>query len=84
MGQLLSPRYGHVILVSRYPVLTAITINQNMDAQYQVAGFHKTRKIEHWFTCGADGRTNGHETTKIFSDGENPNPKQIFLSKGHC
>ena len=43
-----------------------------------------TRKIEHWFTCGADGRTNGHETTKIFSDGENPNPNQIFLSKGHC
>ena len=29
-----------------------------------------TRKIEHWFTCGADGRTYGHETTKIFSNGE--------------
>ena len=70
MGRLLSPQYGHVILVSRYPVLTAIKINQNMDGQYQVAGFHKTRKIEHWFTCVADGRTYGHETTKIFSDGK--------------
>ena len=29
-----------------------------------------TRKIEHWFTCVADGRTYGHETTKIFSDGK--------------
>ena len=29
-----------------------------------------TRKVEHWFTCGADGRTDGHLTTKIFSDGE--------------
>ena len=29
-----------------------------------------TRKIEHWFTCVADGRTDGHETTKIFSDGK--------------
>ena len=29
-----------------------------------------TRKIEHWLTFGADGRTYGHETTKIFSDGK--------------
>ena len=29
-----------------------------------------TRKIEHWFTCVADGQTYGHETTKIFSDGK--------------
>ena len=29
-----------------------------------------TRKIEHWFICVADGRTYGHETTKIFSDGK--------------
>ena len=66
MSRLLSPRYGHVILVSRYPVVTAITINQNMDSQYQVAGSH----TEHCFTCGADGRTYGHEATKIFSDGK--------------
>ena len=30
----LSPRYGHVILVSRYLVLTGV-INRNVDVQYQ-------------------------------------------------
>ena len=30
----LSPRYGHVILASRYLVLTGV-INRNMDVQYQ-------------------------------------------------
>ena len=74
MGRHLSPRYGHVILVSEYPVLTAVN-NHNMDVQYQVAGglqvSQQGRKcdISHWFPCGADGRavgrTYGHVTTKI-------------------
>ena len=37
MGLHLSPRYGHVIVASGYPVLTAV---DNMDVQYQIAGFH--------------------------------------------
>ena len=37
MGRHLSPQYDHVILVSRYPALTA---DHNMEVQYQVAGSH--------------------------------------------
>ena len=33
MGRHLSPRYGQGILVSGYPVLTAV-IDQNIDVQY--------------------------------------------------
>ena len=41
MGQHLSPQYGHVILASRYFVLTAVNnIDNNMHVQYQVVGFH--------------------------------------------
>ena len=36
----LSPRYGHVILVSGYPVLTAVNIDNNMNVQNLVAGSH--------------------------------------------
>ena len=35
-----SPRYGHVILVSGYPV-----IDHNMHVQYQVAGSHYSHKV---------------------------------------
>ena len=37
MDRYLSPRYVQVILVSGYPVLTTVNINQKMDVQYQVA-----------------------------------------------
>ena len=36
----LSPRYGHVILVSGYPVLTAVNIYNDMNVQNLVAGSH--------------------------------------------
>ena len=35
MGQHLSPRYGQVILVKGYSVLTALSIDHNKDVQYQ-------------------------------------------------
>ena len=38
MGGHLSLGYGHLILVSRYPVLTAVNIDHNMDVQYQAVG----------------------------------------------
>ena len=34
MGRHLSPRYGQVVLVSGYLVLTAVKIDQNIDVQY--------------------------------------------------
>ena len=36
----LSPRYGHVILVSVYPVMTAVNIDHNMNVQNLVASSH--------------------------------------------
>ena len=35
MGQHLSPRYGQVILVKGYSVLTALSIDHNKDVQHQ-------------------------------------------------
>ena len=61
MGQHLSPRYGQVILVSGYPVLTAV----NRYVQYQSSCASKLARkceIEHWFPCGADGRAGGRCT----------------------
>ena len=60
MGRHLSPLYGHVILVSGYPVLTAVDC-YSVDVQYQVEIPTLARKgnILHWFTCGADGRMGG-------------------------
>ena len=40
MSRHLSPRYGHVILVSGYPV-----IDHNMHEHYQVAGSHSSQKV---------------------------------------
>ena len=50
MGRHLSPRYGHVMLVSGYSVLAAV----NFSWAPKLA-----RKCEnkHWFPCGADGRS---------------------------
>ena len=65
MGRHLSPRYGQVILVSGYPVLTAVNWSQHWCAicvQYQFSCATKLARkceIEHWFPCGADGRTEG-------------------------
>ena len=63
MSRHLSPRYGQVILVSGYPVLTAVNWSQHWCAicvQYQSSCAPKlARKCEigHWLPCGAGGRT---------------------------
>ena len=68
MGQHLSPRYGQVILVSGYPVLTAVNWSQHWCAicvQYQSSCAPKLARkceIEHWLPCGADGRAGGRCT----------------------
>ena len=62
MGRHLSPRYGRVIMVSGYPVLTAVNWSQHwctICVQYQFSCATKPARkceIEHWFSCGADGR----------------------------
>ena len=62
MGLHLSPRYGQVILVSGYPVLTTVNWSQHwctICVQYQSSCATKLARkceIEHWFSCGADGR----------------------------
>ena len=62
MGRHLSPRYGQVILVSGYPVLTAVNWSQHWCAicvQYQSSCAPKLARkcgIKHWFPCGTDGR----------------------------
>ena len=69
MGRHLSPRYGQVILVSGYPVLTAVNWSQHWCAicvQYQSSCAPKLARkcgIEHWFPCGADGRAAGGRCT---------------------
>ena len=72
MGRHLSPRYGQVILVSGYPVLTAVNWSQHwctICVQYQSSCSPKLArkcKIEHWLPCGADGRAvYGHVITKF-------------------
>ena len=68
MGRHLSPRYGQVILVSGYPVLTAVNWSQHWCA------IKCARKCEskHWFPCGADGRSYGHVITKFSRMGRLP------------
>ena len=67
MAPHLSPRYGQVILVSRYPVLTAVNWSQHWCAiceQYQSSCAPKLARkceIEHWLPFGADGRFLGRE-----------------------
>ena len=77
MRQHLSPRYVQVILVSGYPVLTAVNWSQLWLAicvQYKFSCAPKLarkREIEHWFSCGADGQVGGvrpHDY-QIFWDG---------------
>ena len=65
MGRHLSPQYGQVILVSGYPVLTAVNWSQHWCAicvQYQsycAPRLARKCEIEHWLPCGADGRAGG-------------------------
>ena len=68
MGRHLSPRYGQVILVSGYPVLTAVKWSQHWCAISFLLGSQTTavaRKCEskHWFPYGADGRSAGGQCT---------------------
>ena len=61
MGRHLSPRFGQVIVVSGYPVLTAVNkIDDNIDVQSAFSWASKVaRKCEskHWYACGADRRS---------------------------
>ena len=65
MGRHLSPRYDQVILVSGYRVLTAVNWSQHWCAicvQYQFSCAPKLARkceIEHWCSCGEDGRAGG-------------------------
>ena len=71
IGRHLSPRYGQVIVVSGYPVLTAVSwwqrwcaisfLNQLSPGLPKVA-----RKCEskHWYACGADGRSLGRSVAR--------------------
>ena len=68
MGRHLSPRYGQVILVSGYPVLTVVNWSQYWCAISFLLGSQTTavaRKCEskHWFPCGTDGRPAGGRCT---------------------
>ena len=62
MGLHLSPRYGQVILVSGYPVLTTVNWSQHwctICVQYQSSCATKLARkceIKQWFSCSADGR----------------------------
>ena len=62
MSRHLSPRYGQVILVSGYTVLAVVNWSQHWCTrcvQYQFSCATKLARkceIEHWFSCGADGR----------------------------
>ena len=66
MGRHLSPRYGQVILVSGYSVLTAVNWSQHWCAIYVcnislpvLPNWLESVRIKHWFPCGADGRAGG-------------------------
>ena len=76
MGRYLSPRYSQVIMVSGYPVLTAVNWSQHGCAACATTRLHlgsqlaRKCEIEHWFPCGAKGRAigrslYGHVITKI-------------------
>ena len=80
-GRHLSPRYGQVILVSGYPVLTAVDWSQHWCAISFLLGSQTTvaSKCEskHWLPCGEDGRTGVRSRDyQIFWDGK------IYLAMG--
>ena len=47
MGRHLSPRYGHVKMVSGYSVLTTVNYH-NIDLQHQFAGSNNSQKVCHF------------------------------------
>ena len=87
MGRDLRTRYGQVILVSGYPVLTAVNWSQHWCAicvQYQFLCAPKLArkcKIERWFPCAANGRSAGGVRSRdyqIFWD------RYIYLAMELC
>ena len=80
MGRHLSPRYGQLILVSGYLVLTAVNWSQH---RYAIGFLFRAPKVarkyerKHWYACGADGRSvgrlvYGHVITKFSRMGSLP------------
>ena len=69
MGRHLSPRYGQEILVSGYPVLTAVNWSQHwcgIWVQYQFLSAPKLARkceMERWLPCGANGRAGSGQCT---------------------
>ena len=81
MGRHLGPRYGQVILVSRYPVLTAVNWWQHwwQSAFSWAPKVAKKCESKHWYASGVDGRTGGravygHMITKFSGMGRFPYP----------
>ena len=68
MGQYLSPQYGQVILATRYPVLTAVSLSQHECA---ISGCTWAPKLHVARKCEMDGRAVGVSSCddQIFSDG---------------
>ena len=66
MGQYLSLRYGQVIVVTGYPVLTAVNLSQHGCA---ISGCTRAFKLA--TKCEMDGRAIGvwSRDNQIFSDG---------------
>ena len=78
MGRHLSPRYGQVILVSGYSVLTAVNWSQHWCAIYVcnislpvLPKWLESGRIKQWFPRDADGRAGGVRSRdyQIFWDG---------------
>ena len=67
MGRQLSPRYGHMTLVSGYSILTAVNRPRHGCAKLRLQAPTLARKCEisQWLPYDADGQTYGHVTTKI-------------------
>ena len=68
MGQYLSPQYGQVILVTRYPVLTAVSLSQHECA---ISGCTWAPKLHVARKCEMHDRAVGVSSCddQIFSDG---------------
>ena len=69
MGRHLSPQYGQLILVSGYPVMTAVSWSQHWCAIHVCnislpvfPNWLESVRVKHWFPCGADGRAGGRCT----------------------
>ena len=74
MGRYLSPRYARLLLVSGYPVLTAVNSSQHGCALSgctwapEILSIARKCEIKRWFPRGADGQrwsAYGHVITKF-------------------